>query len=254
MGGDIMKTVLACIDNSAAARPVLEAARAVAPLFGAAVEAAHVAEDDESTARGTAGVHDLPLRILHGDVVEELVSRTRGDDVVVVAVGTRGRPTGPRPPGHVAMELANQADAPVLVVPPDSTIAGQIHRVLIAMEGTPANAKNLKRAIELTADADADIDLVLIHVDDESSIPSFSDQVQHETDAYTHEFLARSVPSARLELRIGDPAEEILHAIESILPDVIVVGWRQGSEPGHNEVAHEILERIHLPVLLVAIS
>lgn len=250
-----MKTVLACIDASAAAQPVLDAALAISRLFGAAVEAVHVAEDDEATATGTAGAHDLPLRTLHGDVIEELVSRTRDKDVVAVAIGTRGRPMGPRPAGHVALELANRSDAPVLLVPPDAKVAGEIHRVLIAMEGTRATARNLKRAVELTTAAD--IELVVIHVDDEESIPMFSDQVQHETDAYAHEFLARyapGAPTARLELRIGDPAEEILHAIQSIQPDVVVVGWRQDSEPGQCEVAREVLERSHLPVLLVALT
>ena len=247
------KTILACIDNSAAAGPVLDAARAIAPVFGAVVEAVHVAEDGKSTAGGMASLRDLSLHTLHGDVVRQLVSRAREEDVVAVAMGARGRPTGPRPAGHITQQLANQIDAPVLVVPPESTIAGDIHRALIAMKGTRANARMLTRAVELATAAE--VDLIIIHVDDEGSIPSFSDQVQHETDAYAQEFLARFVPgapAARLELRIGDPAEEILHALESIHPDVIVVGRRRDPDPGHGEVVREMLERSHLPVLLVA--
>ena len=247
------KTLLACIDNSAAAGPVLDAASAIAPLFGAVIEAVHVAEDGKSTAGGTAGIRDLPLHTLHGDVVHELISRARREDVVAVALGARGRPTGPRPAGHITQQLADEVDAPILVVPPDSRIAGEIHRALIAMKGTRANARTLKRAIELATAAD--LDLIIIHVDDESSIPSFSDQVQHETDAYAQEFLARfapGAPAARLELRIGDPADEILRAVESIHPDVIVVGRRRDPDPAHGKVVREVLERSHLPVLVVA--
>ena len=97
----------------------------------------------------------------------------------------------------------------------------------------------------------------MIHVDDESSIPSFSDQVQHEVNAYTHEFLARflpGAPSARLELRIGVPADEILGAAESTEPDLLALGWPQTDDPARGLVAHELLERCHVPMLLVALA
>ena len=45
-----MSTVIAAIDDSAAARPVLATAQAVAALWDAHVEALHVAEDDGHTA------------------------------------------------------------------------------------------------------------------------------------------------------------------------------------------------------------
>jgi len=112
-----MNTVLACIDNSAAARPVLALARALAPLFDAEVEAVHVVEDGE-TAREAARAFDVKIHTLHGDVVEALADAIREENVVAAVVGARGRPKGPRPAGHVALELAERADAPVLVVPP----------------------------------------------------------------------------------------------------------------------------------------
>ena len=250
-----MRTVLACIDNSAAARPVLRAALAIAPLFGADVEAVHVAEDGEATVAATALAIGVPLRTLHGDVVEALASLASDPDVVALTVGARGRPTASHPIGHVALELVNRAATPVMVVPPDATVAERVHRVLVAMEGTPANARSLKHAVELVAGAD--VELVVVHVDSESSIPSFSDQVQHETDAYASEFLARyaaGAPLARLELRIGVPAEQILEAAESIRPDAIAIGHRSDPGPGHGEVVREVLERSRVPVLVVATS
>jgi nucleotide-binding universal stress UspA family protein len=250
-----MTKVLACIDNSAAARPVLEAACAVAPLFGASVEAVHVAHDGDSTVRAAADVEHVPLTTLHGDVVKELAVCACADDVVAVAVGTRNDPSGRRATGHVALGLANCSDAPLLIVPPDSAFGGRVERVLIAMKGTPTHAKSLKRAVELVNDAK--LELVVVHVDDDTTIPSFSDQVQHETDAYAREFLARYVPAAphaRLELRIGGPADEILRVSEATHPDVIAMGWRQGEETEHGEVVREVLERIDLPVLLIAVA
>ncbi len=249
-----MKTVLACVDDSAAARPVLALARALAPLFDAEVAAVHVDEAGE-TAREAARAFDVRIRTLHGDVVETLAHAVGGEDVAVVVIGARARPKGARPVGHVALEVADRADAPVLVVPPESKVPAQVHRVLVAMEGTPASARSLKRTVALAAGAD--IDLVVLHVDDERSIPSFSDQVQHETESYAREFLARyapGLPQARLELRVGMPGEEILRASDAIDPDVLVIGRRQHAEPGPSPVVREVLEHSHRPVLLVAVA
>jgi len=130
-----------------------------------------------------------------------------------------------------------------------------VYRVLVAMEGTPASARSLKRTVALAAGAD--IDLVVLHVDDERTIPSFSDQVQHETESYAREFLARyapGLPQARLELRVGLPGEEILRASDSIDPDVLVIGQREHDEPGPSPVVREVLEHSHRPVLLVAVA
>ena len=123
------------------------------------------------------------------------------------------------------------------------------------MEGTPEHVRSLKHAVELASTAD--LELVVIHVDDQSSIPSFSDQVQHETDAYAHEFLARfapGAPTAQLELRIGVPVDEILKAAASIEPDLLAMGWPQTDDPARGAVAHELLERCPIPMLLVALA
>jgi len=248
-----MKTVLACIDNSAAARPVVELARAFAPLLDAQVEAVHVVEDEAGSDQAFAS--DVSFRTLRGDVVETLAHAIDTEDVAAVVLGARGRPKGARPAGHVALELADRSDAPVLVVPPDARVPNRVHRVLVALEGTAANAKSLKRTVDLAAGAD--IELVVLHVDDERSIPSFSDQVQHETDSYAREFLARYVPGApqaRLELRVGLPGEEILQAAEAVDPDVVVLGRRHHADRGPGPVVREVLEHSRRPVLLVAVA
>jgi nucleotide-binding universal stress UspA family protein len=126
--------------------------------------------------------------------------------------------------------------------------------VLIAVEGVPGRARALKRAIDLVATAG--LELIVVHVDDASSIPLFSDQVQHETESYAREFLARycrGAPDARLELRIGSPAEQILSTVDHVEADMLAIGWPQ--MPGHPDrgaVAQEILRRTRSPVLLVA--
>lgn len=247
-----MSRILACIDNSAAARPVLAAARVLAPVLNATVQAVHVRENGDRTARAAASALGVPLQTLDGDPVEQLASSAAADDVVAVVIGARGRPCG-RHAGHLALGLANRVATPVVVVPPDAELPAELHRVLVAIEGTPRNSRRLKRAIELSQGAG--LELVLVHVDDESSIPSFSDQVAHETESYAHEFLARFAPgaqAARLELRVGAPADEILTAADSERPDLVAMGWPQSDDPARGVVAREVLDRIHRPVLLVA--
>jgi nucleotide-binding universal stress UspA family protein len=105
--------------------------------------------------------------------------------------------------------------------------------------------------------ANADLELVVVHVDDEDSIPSFSDQVAHETDSYAEEFLARylhGAPKARLELRVGVPADEIIAAADAAVADVLAIGWPQSRDEQRGAVACEVLDRSRIPVLLIALD
>jgi len=141
----------------------------------------------------------------------------------------------------------------VVVVPPNAEPPQQLHRVLVAMEGTPGKARALQRTIELSTGAG--LDIVVVHVDEE--IPSFTDQVQHETAAYAQEFFSRHLvgaPQVRLELRIGVPAIEVLATVEALRPELVAVGWPHTADPDRGAVAREILERSTVPVLLVAVT
>jgi nucleotide-binding universal stress UspA family protein len=248
-----MKKVIAAIDNSAASRPVLAMAQAVASALGGALDAVHVTEDGDETAGASALAAGTTLRILSGDPVEQLALAVAEKNVVALVMGARGALGGPRPAGHLALMLAGRTDKPMVVVPPDSHPPKQLRMVLVAMEGTPGKARALQRTIELSTSAG--LEIVVVHVDEE--IPSFTDQVQHETEAYAREFFARHLlgaPLTRLELRIGMPATEVLSAVESLHAELVAVGWPHTADPGRGAVAREILERSPVPVLLVAVT
>jgi nucleotide-binding universal stress UspA family protein len=143
----------------------------------------------------------------------------------------------------------------VLVVPPDASPPERLHTVLIAMEGTPAKARRVKPVLELAAAKE--LDIVVVHVDDEASIPSFSDNPGYETEMYVKEFLARyapGAPHARLETRIGVPADEIVAAADDAAADLLALGWPQSDDEHRGKVAREVLDRSHVPVLLVALD
>jgi nucleotide-binding universal stress UspA family protein len=250
-----MPRVLAAIDNSAASRPVLEMAVAFAPLLRATVEAVHVTEDGARTALASAERLHLPLRLIDGDPLEAILKLAAADDVVAIAVGARGRPRRQSRTGHVAGALADRTDTPVLVVPPETQAPSGVHNVLLAMEGTPTMRRSAKRAIELASGAG--LKLTVIHVTDEASIPAFTDEIQHETEAYAKEFLARYDGGAlpdQMEFRTGVPVEEIVAAVDSMAPEILVVGWPQSQDRDRGVVAHELLERIRIPLLLIATS
>ena len=249
-----MTKILSAIDNSLTAKPVLAMSAALAPVLGADVEAMYVAEDGGHTARECAASCGIAFRQLPGDPLQQIVRQAANEAVVAVVIGARGR-RGGRHIGHLAREVADAIDKPVLVVPPDAEPAERLHTVVIAMEGTPGKARSLKSAIAVAADAD--LELVVVHVDDENSIPSFSDQVAYETESYAEEFLARylqGAPKARLELRVGVPADEIIAAADSAMADVLAIGWPQSRDEQRGAVAREVLDRSRIPVLLVAID
>ncbi len=248
-----MNKVIAAIDNSAASRPVLAMAQAVASALGSALSVVHVSEDGDETANASAEAAGVAVRTLAGDPVEQLARVVAQDDVVGLVVGARGGLRGPRPIGHLALTIAGRTDKPVVMVPPGAEPPERLRKVLVAMEGTPGKARALQRTIELSTDAG--LEIVVVHVDDE--VPSFTDQVQHETEAYAQEFLARHLlgtPPARLELRIGVPAVEVLAAIESLHPELVAVGWPHSTDLSRGQVAREILDRSPVPVLLVAVT
>ena len=249
-----MRRIVAAIDSSAAAGPVLAYAVALGRALAADVEAVHVSDGGVQTPVAMAESHGLPYVTLEGEPSAMIVARAAVPDVVGVVVGARRRVNG-GPLGHLARAVADAVDKPVLVVPPEAPPRDRFHTVLIAMEGTAGKARAISGAIDLALGVD--LEIVVVHVDDEDSIPSFSDQVAYEAEAYATEFLARylpNAPKARLELRLGSPASEVLTVSGEVGADLVAVGWPRHGGPGRGAVAKQILDRSHVPVLLVALD
>ena len=248
-----MSRVIAAIDGSNTSEPVVIMAHAVAVALGASVEVLHVVEGDDESAHPFIPVAGPTVRHLSGDPVEVLPLVADEEDVVAVVLGARALTGGRRPAGHVAMALARLTDKPVVVVPPGSHPPAHLHTAVVAMKGTPGKARALQRIVEISSQAG--LEIVVVHVHDEDSVPSFSDQVQHESEAYANEFFARHLigaPQMRLELRLGVPAIEVLAAVESARAELVAVGWPRSQDPHRGSVAKEILDRSPVPVLLVA--
>jgi len=250
-----MRKVIAALDNSSAARAVLATAGNVAQLFGAEVEAVHVGEDGDRVARDAAAAAGLQLKRIAGPTVPALVDAAAADDVAALVVGTRRLPTGGRPVGATALDVITSLLKPVVVVPPDAVRRPALRRVLVPLEGTTATSLAPKGIIELADDAD--LEIVVVHVHDAATLPSFTDQPQHQARAWADEFVARYCPwgigKVSVELRVGRPEEEILAAAERTDAHLIALGWSQEIDWGRAPVVRELLERGRIPVLLVPV-
>lgn len=250
-----MNKVLAEIDNSAAARPVLAVARALADILSVDVEAVHVREDGDRNVRAAAEAAGIGLRSLSRPVVEALAEAGRAPDVVAVVLGARRVRSGRRPAGHVALELALSLPKPLVVVPPDARLRGGLRRILVPLNGSRTTAVALAETLMLASSQE--IELVVLHVHDAGTIPLFSDQRQHELESWGREFLCRHCPypeRVRLEVRIGSPGENVLQVAEETSSDMIALGWSQDLGAGHAAVVRAVLERSPVPVLLVPVG
>jgi nucleotide-binding universal stress UspA family protein len=250
-----MTRVIAALDNSLAARPVLATAQGLAELFGARIDAVHVRKNGTRVASNEAAAVGLELRMLLGPTVEQLAEIADAEDVAAVVIGARGTPAGSRPVGGTAFELMKSLDKPLVVVPPDAVRPGVLRRVIVPLEGTLSTSLAPRRLIEFACDAE--LDVVVLHVHDEASLPAFTDQPQHETDAWAVEFLARYAPAGvgkvRLEVRVGRREEQILRAAEEIGGDLIALGWSQDLAGDRAAVVRAVLDRGRIPVMLVPV-
>jgi nucleotide-binding universal stress UspA family protein len=248
--------VIATLDNGLAAKPVLSTALALATLLGADVEAVHVRVDGARTARSAAEAAGLELQTRSGPVVEQLLEAARSEDVLAVVVGARATPAGRRPLGSTALALASSLAKPVVVVPPDAVPTGSLRRVLVPVEG-PLSTSFTPRAIVKLVEG-AELEIVLLHVHQEDSLPAFTDQPQHEQPAWSAEFLRRYCPwgvdRVQLELRVGRTAELVPLVAEQARVDLIALGWAQELAAGRAPVVRRALAESRLPVLLVPVN
>jgi nucleotide-binding universal stress UspA family protein len=252
-----MTKLLAAVDNSTAALPVVGAAGAIADLLGAKVEVLHVVEDGDDLARAAADSALVPFWRLDGDPVEQLLAAADDADVMGIVVAARNI-DGPHAPtvGTTCRGLITQLGKPVVVVPPDMDGPARIDRVLVPLDESRATSEAVGRAVGSLADSD--VELVILHVSSPDDVPRFSEQPQHETDTWSDEFLMRYSPAdssrVSLELRFGDPAAEVSATATRVAADLVVLAWRQTFDEGHAAVVERLLRQDRIPVLLVPIG
>jgi nucleotide-binding universal stress UspA family protein len=240
-----MSVVLAALDNSLAANPVLVAARAVARVLGARVEAVHVFTAGDQVAQHAADAAGVPLHVSSGQLVQQLVEAGHAPDVAAVVVGARGSSRRGNPLGSTALAVVTSLRRPVVVVPANALVSAALRRVLVPLEGTISTSLAPRSIIELAAEAA--LEVTVLHVDEDG-----------EGSLQAEEFLARYCPwgigSVRLERRAGKREELVPLVAEELRSDLIVFGWAQQLAEGRAPVVRAALERSKIPVMLIPVT
>ena len=248
-----MSMILAGIDASAAARPVLQTAMALGQTLALPVVALHVRQDDVEPPQQFADAAGVQLRVVIGAPIDTIAGALAAEAVALGVLGVRGVPGGRRPAGHTALAVARWAVKPLVVVPPvprDSPPVG-LRRVLVPLDGTVTAAQAVQQATR--GFAGSGVEIVALHVFDAATVPRFWDRPQHNHDAWGEEFLARwcPAPGARLELRAGRPGGQVLEVATAAGADMIALGWSQDLAPDRAAVVREVLTCTDVPVLLL---
>jgi nucleotide-binding universal stress UspA family protein len=249
-----MRHVLAALDSSAAARPVLDAATRLAELTAAEVEAVHVSDGSTETAAWLAARCDIPLRLLDSPVGSSLVRAVEQDESVIAAVfGARSTQGGRRPAGRTAMHVLQHATKPIIVVPPGVAAAERPYRrLLLPLEGDLESSRPiLERLFPLFVH---DVELVVLHVFTSETAPRILDRPARDLSMWGDEFIARFCPGAtRIELCTGPVSARVDDVVAEEATDMVVLTWSRDISGGHGAVIREVLGRSTVPVLLLPV-
>jgi nucleotide-binding universal stress UspA family protein len=252
-GGAEVNAILAAIDASAAARPVLGTASALGRALRFPVVAFHVRQDGVEPERLLAARAGVKLRLAAGRPAEAILATLSGEDMGLAVLGIRGHPTGRRPAGGTALAVATRTTKPVVVVPPeprDPLLAG-LRRILVPLDGTAAATRAVEQAVQWFAGCG--VEIVSLHVFDAATVPRFWDRPEHDPAAWSREFLARNLEAtgARLELRSGWPSDRILEVAAAEQADMIALAWHRQLAPDRAAVVREMLTRSPVPTILL---
>jgi nucleotide-binding universal stress UspA family protein len=248
--------VLAALDQTAAAHPVLAASHEIARLFAADVSAVHVLQDGVQRVRELAAHDRVPLAELEGPPGARLAQALEDDaDAVALVVGTRAQPQGEREIGSTGLEVVTTARKPVFIIPPELPARFAVRRVLVPLEGSLSTSYAPYPALDVPGAEH--VDVVILHVLEEHALPAFSDQPQHEWEAFGREFLARYSPwpveHVRLETRVGRPDQHILPVARETHCELIALAWAQDLAPGRASIVRDTLRRGTIPVGLMPV-
>jgi nucleotide-binding universal stress UspA family protein len=248
-----MRKVLAALDASAAARPVIETACGVGQLVDAEVEALHVGDRRVETLDALATQYEVTLRVIESrDVTARVLDAVEAPEVVAAVVGARATPGGRRPTGRTALSVVEGTRKPTIVVPPDTVSSRPLKRLLIPLEGSEHSSRAvIEGLLPLIVD---EVELVVLHVFTPDTVPRVLDHPQRDLELIGSEFLARYCPHAtRIDWRTGRVAPQVCSVCSEEAADLIVLSWSQDNTPGHAAVIRDVLGDARHPVLLLPI-
>ncbi len=160
--------------------------------------------------------------------------------------------------GETADAVVRRSDLPVLFVPPD---VKEFRRILVALDGTERAAQVLEVALAASREFGAALSAVTVEpdLDDERSPPANGPMPRGRSVRLRDLLmrLPRGGPGATgvaLEVRKGNPIDEVLLAVTALPADLLVIGYRRGGPPkivGPTDIARNLLYAAPSAVLTV---
>ena len=124
-------------------------------------------------------------------------------------------------------------------------------RAVVPIEGIEEPSKALRKTMGSLSDVGTE--LIIVHVFDNSTIPSFWEGAGHNDIAWKKEFMLRycAQRNARLHLRIGKAPLAIVALAEDEDADVIVLEWNGSIEERRSPTIRSLIERSTTPLLII---
>jgi nucleotide-binding universal stress UspA family protein len=246
-----MTTVLAAVDATPAARPVLHTAARLARLLDADTLAVHVGKDPV-LAQEVAKELGVPMIVLPGEPAEQIIRTGERPDVALVVLALSSLPSR-HAAGHTALAVATRLSKPVLVVPPGIPPRPTLTRVLFPLDGNRGVSTALHPLI--AAYVAVGFEVIALHVFQPDTVPRFLDKPE-DIDVWREEFLAEHCAELgiRLVTRPGPTTGSLLDVAVTEDVDIIALGWRQDLSPHHAAVVRKVLAAADRPVALIPLT
>jgi len=248
-----MNTIIAAIDSTAAARPVLETAVRMSELTRADVEAIHVGEGPNEMLEYITRRCGVSLRVLAGQVETELLHAIGAPEVIMAVLGARATTAGRRPVGRTALQVLRFAEKPVVIVPPEALSPPPLRRLLVPLEDTARSSQAILEG--LCPLVNSDVDLVVLHVFTDATLPRMLNHSERDIETLGSEFIARNLPNAKsIEMRTGSVSARVIEVTEELGADLVFLSWSQANTSGRATVVQEVLGASGVPVVLVPLA
>lgn len=230
-----MKDVLAVVDDTSGAAAVTGVARAMADILRTGVREIRLAAGSRTQDATTMVLRELE----------------RTSTILGVLAGDAS-------PRAMSWWIVRHSSKPVVLLPSSPATPGAsdhvISRVLLPLDGSFEAAAAVTEAAELFTRTG--VDLVVLHVFDEATVPRFWDQAAHARQAWEQEFLARhcAYPGVRMELRGGVAGEQVVNVAAAEHVDLIALGWSQHLDEGRARTVRETTAGARVPVMLIPVA
>lgn len=267
----LFDAILVPLDGSAPAARSLGVASWLAARLGARL---HLLSAGPAPAEGDTLA---PLRVpekyrrlveLHqvgGEAAEEIraaIPRLGIDLLVMAGLGAGGAAESVI--GHVACEVIEASDIPVLLLPSAYRESLPWRSLLVALSGEIAKDEALTLALRLAHALDLSVDIAHVCAGGETGgaqpNKAYADVSHHDLAERLNEMIAAACPLCSAEerrhigsfhLARGDVAPELLHLIDERQASALVLGWHGRFMAGHAQALKSMLRQVRCPLLLV---